>query len=892
MDQIFLGNRYELHEEIGSGGMAHVFKARDTLLDRIVAIKILKPEYTEDAQFIERFRVEAKAAASLSNSSIVMIYDVGQDDGVYYIIMEYVDGVTLKAYIANAGQIPWKEAVTLAIQMTQAIESAHAKHIIHRDIKPQNILITRDRKIKITDFGIARAASTTTITTVGNAMGSVHYFSPEQAKGALTDEKSDIYSLGITLYEMLTGVVPFDGETPIAVALKHIQEPPADPSYQNPQIPRGLSAVVLKSIAKDKFDRYQYMGEMLADLKKVMKDPSGETLQYASIYKTDQEWADSITNGGGYAAKNGGYAGAGGFVNGGAYARDSEARDARRPTGAYGDRNAYNDRNAYYDRDGYNQANYAPVANGDYNGGDYPDGGGGYSGEEYADEYGGDGYDDNGDGYESEGYPGDAAISEDDMSGGNRRTGRARPAQARSGYKAPVGGSGRGRAGANNPRNMRGGSYNENQRNAKNSGRRNNSGSSRGGGYTGLFVVVMLIAVLAAIGFVIWIMNNLFNVIQPPSGIAHEDDNFTVGNYINRKYVDVYEELKAAGIKAQENRVQNDDFDEGVIVTQSEEEGRILKVGGSTAITFEVSDGAKRFTVPDYREYGSDSRAAEAELRANMLEVTVVDEQNSAVPKGYVVRTDPGAGTQLAPKSKITVYRSLGSEANQTVVPQLIGKTYRDALDLIEDAKLNVGNITPDTTPTNAIVVRQSHSPNSVVDEGVAIDLWFEEPDTTLPSETTTETTPSPSPTPSPEETAENTPTPTPDGTPEASDPNVSPTPGDNATTTGESSQTTTTEPAATTTATTEPPNANAEPVSMTISLNLPPDRSYGDTIKVLVEATPSDTDRTTRLLNRSVKNDDFPKNVDFTIPANGSVVIKVFYDGELMQTKTFHANE
>jgi len=312
MDQIFLGNRYELHEEIGSGGMAHVFKARDTLLDRIVAIKILKPEYTEDTQFIERFRVEAKAAASLSNSNIVMIYDVGQDDGIYYIIMEYIDGITLKEYIANTGRIPWKEAVNIAIQMSQAIESAHYNHIIHRDIKPQNVLLTKDRKIKITDFGIARAASTTTITTVGNAMGSVHYFSPEQAKGALTDEKSDIYSFGITLYEMVTGSVPFEGETPIAVALQHIQEPPSPPISRVPQIPQGLNAIILKAIAKDKRDRYQSISELLTDLKKVLKDPSGETLQYTSVYKAEgQEWGGAYAGPAAGAGGNGAYAGGG-----------------------------------------------------------------------------------------------------------------------------------------------------------------------------------------------------------------------------------------------------------------------------------------------------------------------------------------------------------------------------------------------------------------------------------------------------------------------------------------------------------------------------------------------------------------------------------------------------
>ena len=915
MDQIFLGNRYELHEEIGSGGMAHVFKARDTLLDRIVAIKILKPDYTEDTQFIERFRVEAKAAASLSNSSIVMIYDVGQDDGVYYIIMEYVDGITLKAYIANVGRIPWKEAVTLAVQMTQAIDSAHSNHIIHRDIKPQNILITRDRKIKITDFGIARAASTTTITTVGNAMGSVHYFSPEQAKGSLTDEKSDIYSLGITLYEMVTGVVPFEGETPIAVALKHIQEPPLDPARHNPQIPPGLSAIILKSIAKDKFNRYQSMGEMLSDLKKVMKDPTGETLQYASVFGGQQDWGGVYTNAGAYPnavayPNGGGYPNAGGYPREGdgyprnqdayprnqdaypretgGYHRDSDFRDGRRFTGAYNpnapapapydERAAYNDRGQYGQRNGYVQNDYQNQ--GDYNG-DYANNNG-YNGDNngYPDEGYNDVYED-GDQYAIDVYANGAAAPEDDMNGGNRRSNRQRGAQPRGGYPAQ-GNAGRARTGTNSARNRQSREYDDRRGGKKGRQRDDNDGERRGGSYTGVFVAVVLVAVLAAIGFVIWIMNNLFNVIQPPDVINRgDDDQFSVGNYIGSVYTDVAEELQAEGIRTQENRVPNDVVDEGVIVDQSIERGRILRKNGPEVIIMEVSDGARRFTVPDYREYGSDSRAAEAELRANSLAVSVVDEQNSIVPKGYVVRTEPGAGTQLAAGSQITIFRSLGAGSDQIIVPQLIGKTYRDALDVIDEARLTLGSVMPESTSATSIVIRQSLSPNTVVDEGVAIDLWFGAADAATEEETTTETTPEPS----PEESPDPSPTPDPDATPgpdATPDPDATPEPGE-VTTTEASTQAST------------PTTGQAvagDPINMTISLSLPDGVDYDEIVKVLVEATPSDTGRTTRLLNRSVRRDDFPRNVSFTIPSGGTVEINVWYDGEFIQKKVFDGSE
>ena len=973
MDQIFLGNRYELHEEIGSGGMAHVFKARDTLLDRIVAIKILKPEYTEDAQFIERFRVEAKAAASLSNSNIVMIYDVGQDDGIYYIIMEYIDGITLKEYIANAGHIPWKEAVTLAIQMTQAIDSAHSNKIIHRDIKPQNVLIARDRKIKITDFGIARAASTTTITTVGNAMGSVHYFSPEQAKGSLTDEKSDIYSLGITLYEMLTGSVPFEGDTPIAVALKHIQEPPVSPSRLNPQIPQGVSAIVLKSIAKDKYDRYQSMGEMLVDLKKVMKDPSGETLQYASVYRDVQDrGAGAIAGYPGGAGANAGYPGGagagypagagagagypgGGGANagylggGGASAGYPGGAGAVYPTGASASypggagyigpgpgrggqdaqRNALagytgntpaniprnpnagprganivprgpgamargpyqrdgDYRDGYYDREreAYEQDGY-----GDQNGGEYQEGAAVYPADGYNGAYGGE------EGYSGERYPAETAAAADDIDTGYRRNGKPRRDRARDEYEDQDGGAdrggakNRGRGGSNGrkSKSYNGGSRADRARDRdrdRDDDRDRRGGGGRGGsrGYTGVFVVVVLIATFAAIAFVVWIVNELFGAIPQPLKPVSTDEDFSVGQYLGRKYADVKDELLEAGIKSKENRVPNDDYEEGVIYNQSIQEGSKLKRNGKDVITFEVSDGANRFKVPDYRELKLDSRAAEAELRDKKLIVTVVDEKNGTVPKGNVIRTEPGAGAQLSSGEKITIYRSSGSDISQTSVPALIGKTYKEALDMLEDAKLMLGAVSPENMSSTATVTRQSLAPNAIVDEWVTIDLWFGDAGSLAENNTTAETTAETS----PAETPEPSPTPTP--TPEAT-----PTPDATSETTSSSETTATTEERSTTTRrTTESRETieKGEPVNMSIRLKLPPERTYGDTIKVLVEATPSDTGRTTRLLNRSVMKTDFPKSVDFIIPANGSVEIKVYYDGEFMQTQTFRADE
>lgn len=267
-----LGNRYELEEKVGIGGMAVVYKAMDRLLNRYVAVKLLRSEFQDNEEFIRRFNIESQAAASLSHPNIVSIYDVGQSGPLQYIVMEYIEGVTLKDYIAEKkGGIYWKEATDIAMQICSALEHAHSKHIIHRDIKPQNIMINTDGVIKVTDFGIARAA--TGGTTTMEAMGSAHYLSPEQARGGYTDQKSDIYSLGVVLYELYTGKLPFDGETPVAVAMQHMQTEPIKPRVINPDIPKSVENIILKAMSKEQRLRYDSASSMLADIKKAYTDP-------------------------------------------------------------------------------------------------------------------------------------------------------------------------------------------------------------------------------------------------------------------------------------------------------------------------------------------------------------------------------------------------------------------------------------------------------------------------------------------------------------------------------------------------------------------------------------------------------------------------------------------
>lgn len=274
---VFLNDRYEILGKVGSGGMSDVYKAKCHKLNRFVAIKVLKQEYSEDKNFVAKFRVEAQSAAGLSHPNIVSIYDVGEDGGLYYIVMELVEGITLKNYIEKKGRLDVKEAVSIAIQVAQGIQTAHSHHIIHRDIKPQNIIISKEGKVKVTDFGIARVSSAQTINS--NAMGSVHYISPEQARGNYSDERSDIYSLGISLYEMITGQVPFDGDTTVSVALQHIQSEIPSPKEIAEDLPISVEKIIYKCTQKKPERRYAKAGELIADLKQSLQTPEEDFVQ-------------------------------------------------------------------------------------------------------------------------------------------------------------------------------------------------------------------------------------------------------------------------------------------------------------------------------------------------------------------------------------------------------------------------------------------------------------------------------------------------------------------------------------------------------------------------------------------------------------------------------------
>ncbi len=275
-----LGGRYEIRESIGSGGMAEVYKAYCTKLNRFVAVKILKNQFCQDEEFVNRFNLESQVAAGISHNNIVSVFDVGCENGVHYIVMELLEGITLKEYINIHGMLPWRQALDFSIQICDAMDHAHKKGIVHRDIKPQNIMVCADNTLKVMDFGIARTENKDVTTDSNTAIGTVHYISPEQARGGYVDERSDIYSMGVVMYEMLTGRVPFDGETAVSIAIMHMQKEPVPPRNIVLSVPYGLEAVCLKAMAKEQAARYKNSGDMLSDLKVVEKDekePSGHS---------------------------------------------------------------------------------------------------------------------------------------------------------------------------------------------------------------------------------------------------------------------------------------------------------------------------------------------------------------------------------------------------------------------------------------------------------------------------------------------------------------------------------------------------------------------------------------------------------------------------------------
>ena len=595
---IFLGKRYEILERIGAGGMADVYKSKDHKLNRYVAVKVLKSDYRSDEVFIQKFVSEAQAAAGLMHPNVVNVYDVGQDRGLYYMVMELVEGITLKDYIEKKGKLSAKETISISIQMVTGIQAAHNQHIIHRDIKPQNIIISRDGKVKVTDFGIARATtSTNTIST--NVMGSVHYTSPEQARGGIVDEKSDIYSAGITMYEMITGHVPFDGDSTVSVAIKHLKEEMVSPAVEVPEIPYSLECIIMKCTQKSTARRYQNCQQLINDLKRSLVDPEGD-----------------FVNVSGYAS------GATETV----VMSDEELRRVQRQQ--YSQDDDYDD-----DYDDYND---------DYNDDDYDS-------DDYNEE-------------------------EDDRR--NRNSGR-------------------------------------NQR-----GKKNNVDPNTKKIMKILMIVAAVVIALAAV-FLIGKAAGIFNSVP---GITSDKGTgkVAVPNIVGMTEEQAKEALdkRNLGYDVVDWKT-SDKYEKGKIMEQKTKAN--TKVAKNTTIKVVVSLGeeAKKVSVPDVT--GESEAEAEKLLQDAGLSVQNEAKYDDNVEAGKVISTDPVAGTELTEGSKVIMYVSQGKE--KVEVPNLVGKTYDEAVAALTELGLNANPTEEYSDKASGTVLSQTQSAGKKVEKGSTIDF-------------------------------------------------------------------------------------------------------------------------------------------------------------------------
>lgn len=619
-----IGNRYEILETVGSGGMSIVYKAKCHKLNRYVAIKMLKPEFSDDKGFVTKFRVEAQSAACLSHPNIVSVFDVGEDEGMYYIVMELVEGITLKEYIERQGRLSVEQVLNFTLQIAAGIEVAHDNHIIHRDIKPQNIIVSRNGTLKVTDFGIARAATSNTISPT--AMGSVHYISPEQARGGFSDERSDIYSLGITIFEMLTGRVPYEGDNNVAVALMHIQDEMISPRAYYPDIPISLEKIIFKCTQKRAERRYLTANALIADLKKVAANPYGniEVGVMAAAYNNGptvmmtEEELNAIKYGA------------------------SQKPVAESPL-QVPEMNGQRDVNSRMDD---------IMGNDRYE--DAPQTGGRMSSAGRSEEND------------------DDIDIDDDMS--------LDPKLERA---VMIGG----------------------------------------------IIVAVIVCIFIMIG--INKITGWFKFGGGDSTVSTADSTDSADSTeISVKMISVVgltqeeAEIKLKGANIDFYTVQfveSDEVEAGTVISQSVNEGQMVSPSDNLVIT--VSSGKESIPVPNV--VGKLSEEAANELVEAGFETQFAYEYSDDVEKDHVISTNPEAGTNAPAGSKIIITVSNGKEYVEAVVPDLKNMTKKEAKAALEDAGLQLGEVTEEYSDTvkKGKVIRQSTSPNTTVNKGNKVDI-------------------------------------------------------------------------------------------------------------------------------------------------------------------------
>ena len=706
-----LGDRYEILEKIGAGGMADVYKAKDHKLNRYDAVKVLKDEFASNKSFVSKFRAEAQAAAGLMHPNIVNVYDVGDENGLYYFVMELVEGITLKRYIEKKIRLSVKEAVSIAIQVSMGIESAHNNGIIHRDIKPQNIIISKEGKVKVADFGIARAASSDTQTS--HAMGSVHYTSPEQARGGYSDAKSDIYSIGITLFEMVTGRVPFDGETTVAIAIKHIQEEMPSPRIYVPEIPISVEQIIFKCTQKNPDRRYANVSELMQDLKHSLIAPNENFVVIQ----------DAASNEGTKALS------------------DEDRKEIRQQTSS----NMYGNETFESAYAGYNQGRYGggpEYAPGGYNDPYYQNGQGvpvyqnGYNDpgyERYQGQYGGPRYD-----------QGPMEDMEDPYFVMDPRNKRARnpepqmPDQAeglRAKKQARKGERG-GRIPAPQPAKpvkKKGGKPDTGK---KYSGKAEEDDTDVDPKMEKIMTVLMIVAtILLGLGAV-WVVSRAMGTFSKDDETAIEEGMTEVPNVVGLSLTEASDALKAAGLTAKASYAESQLYDKDFIDSQEPAAGTIVEE--NSVLTLVVSSGRAPgaevdveaaptenvggAAVPDV--VGKSEAEARVAIENEGFTFASIEQENENVEKGKVISQSPLGATNAPLGSAIQVYISLGKGVEEVKVPDLSGKDEATARALLVEAGLTCNSSEENSdTVAKGNVISQSVAAGTTVEKGSSVDI-------------------------------------------------------------------------------------------------------------------------------------------------------------------------
>lgn len=668
----FLGDRYEILNLIGSGGMADVYKAKCHKLNRFVAIKVLKAEFSSDSSFVSKFKAEAQSAAGLMHPNIVNVYDVGEENRMYYFVMELVEGITLKHYIEKKIRLTAKEAISIAIQVSMGIEAAHNNGIIHRDIKPQNIIISKEGKVKVADFGIAKAATSNTVTS--HAMGSVHYTSPEQARGGYSDAKSDIYSIGITLFEMITGHVPFDGETTVAVAIKHIQEEMPSPRVYVPDVPISVEQIISKCCQKNPDRRYSNVGELIRDLKHSLTDPDGEFVVINEPASNEGTKAisdddkillrnkNNVMAGNGYEDMSAGYnvanAGQGG-VNGQSGMRQSTG-SMRQGTGNMGnpERAQYDDRNAPRYREQYDER---------------------YDGR-YEDEY-------------------------DDVFTARQKKKTSSPSK-----KKP-----------------RKDEYRRQYDEYYEDELEDDVDPKMDKAITVLLVVGAIIVTIGIVVFLIKFIPTFLGTAEEepaePLKIETSSSMIAVPNVVGMTVTEASDVLSKAGLKGKATYAESPEYDKDYITSQSPAKGEQVTAG--TILDLVVSSGkVTGVSVPDV--VGKSEAEAKVALEEEGFSMQKQLQDSDSVEKGMVISQNPLGATTAAKGSAVTVVISSGIvEEEGIVMPDFVGKTEEEARVVLGEMGLTIGTVAEEESDTveKGKIIMQSPAAGGNITKETAVDL-------------------------------------------------------------------------------------------------------------------------------------------------------------------------